>query len=57
MFDTVILLAGAPERTVLPSVLGGHNPYLNVVPVETSAELAALSADSLSKPAPEPDRC
>lgn len=56
MFDTVILLAGAAERTVLPSVLGGHNPYLNVVPVETSTELAALSADSLSKPAPEPDR-
>jgi hypothetical protein len=40
--------------------LGGHNPYLNVVPVETPAELAALSADSLSKPALvaalEPDR-
>lgn len=49
MFDTVILLTGAAERTVLPSVLGGHNPDLNVMPVETSAELAALSPDLLRR--------
>jgi methionyl-tRNA formyltransferase len=47
MFDTVILLTGAAERAVLPSVLRGHNPQLTVVPVETSAELAALSPDLL----------
>ena len=49
MFDTVILLTGAAERAVLPSVLRGHNPHLNVVPVETSAELAALSPDLLRR--------
>ncbi len=43
MFDTVILLTGAAERAVLPSVLLGHNPHLTVMPVESSAELAALS--------------
>ena len=49
MFDTVILLSGAAERAVLPSVLRGHNPLLDVVPVETSAELAALSPDLLRR--------
>ncbi|HLI99590.1 MAG TPA: formyltransferase family protein [Bradyrhizobium sp.] len=43
MFDTVILLTGPAERTTLPAVLHGHNPLLSVVPIETSAELAALS--------------
>ena len=47
MFDTVILLAGVSERAVLPSVLRGHNPHLDVVPVETSAELVALSPELL----------
>ena len=49
MFDTVILLTGPAERNVLPSVLRGHNPLLTVVPVETSAELAALSPDLLQR--------
>ena len=49
MFDTVILLTGAAERAVLPSVLLGHNPRLTVMPVETSAELAALSPDLLRR--------
>jgi methionyl-tRNA formyltransferase len=47
MFDTVILLAGVSERAEFPSVLRGHNPHLAVVPVETFAELAALSPDLL----------
>jgi methionyl-tRNA formyltransferase len=49
MFDTVILLTGPAERTVLPSVLLGHNPRLTVMPVETSAELAVLSPDLLRR--------
>jgi hypothetical protein len=49
MFDTVILLTGAAERAVLPSVLLGHNPRLTVMPVETSTELAALSPDLLRR--------
>ena len=49
MFDTVILLTGAAERNALPAVLRGHNPHLAVVPVETSAELAALSPDLLRR--------
>jgi methionyl-tRNA formyltransferase len=49
MFDTVILLTGAAERGVLPSALLGHHPQLTVVPVETSAELAALPPDVLRR--------
>jgi methionyl-tRNA formyltransferase len=45
MFDTVILLAGAAERFTLPLALLGHNPLLTVLPVETSADLAALDSD------------
>ena len=49
MFDTVILLTGAVEGNVLPSVLRRHNPLLGVVPVQTSAELAALNPDLLRR--------
>jgi methionyl-tRNA formyltransferase len=49
MFDTVILLTGATERGVLPSVLLGHHPRLTIIPVETSTELAALSPDLLRR--------
>jgi methionyl-tRNA formyltransferase len=49
MFDTVILLTGPAERVVLPELLRGHNPLLGVVPVESSAELAALSPDLLRR--------
>lgn len=49
MFDTVILLTGPIERTVLPAVLLGHNPALTVVPIERASELAALSADVLAR--------
>jgi methionyl-tRNA formyltransferase len=49
MFDTVILLAGAAERATLPLALLGHNPLLTVLPVETSADLAALDSDVLPR--------
>ena len=49
MFDTVILLTGAAELAVFPSVLLGHNPLLAVMPVETPAELAAVSPDVLRR--------
>lgn len=42
MFDTVILLTGPIERTVLPAALLEHNPDLTVLPVERASELAAL---------------
>ena len=49
MFDTVILLTGPIERTVLPSALLGHNPDLTVLPIERASELAALSSDVLAR--------
>ena len=49
MFDTVILLTGPIERTVLPAALLGHNPDLTVLPIERSSELAELSADVLAR--------
>jgi methionyl-tRNA formyltransferase len=42
MFDTVILLTGAIEQPVLASDLHLHNPRLNVVPVSTADQLAAV---------------
>jgi hypothetical protein len=41
MFDTILLLAGAAEQSILPLALRGHNPHLAVVPVGSAAELAA----------------
>jgi methionyl-tRNA formyltransferase len=49
MFDTVILLTGPIERTVLPSALLGHNPDLTVLPIERASELAELNADLLAR--------
>jgi len=49
MFDTVILLTGPIERTVLPAALLGHNPDLAVLPIERASELAALSEDLLKR--------
>lgn len=42
MFDTIVLLTGPAEQSILASVLGGHNPNLTVIPIGTAAELAAL---------------
>jgi len=49
MFDTVILLTGPIERTVLPAALLGHNPALTVLPVERASELADVNADVLAR--------
>jgi methionyl-tRNA formyltransferase len=49
MFDTVILLTGPIERTVLPSALLGHNPGLTVLPIERASELASLSEAVLKR--------
>jgi methionyl-tRNA formyltransferase len=49
MFDTIILLSGAAEQSVFPPVLLGHNPLLTVIPVKTSADLAALNSDLLRR--------
>jgi methionyl-tRNA formyltransferase len=49
MLDTIILLAGPAEHAALPPVLLGHNPHLTVIPVLTSADLAALNADLLRR--------
>jgi methionyl-tRNA formyltransferase len=47
--DTVILLTGPAERTVLTAVLLGHNPHLTVLTVEHADELAGLGADVLRR--------
>jgi methionyl-tRNA formyltransferase len=49
MFDTILLLAGAAEQSILPLALRGHNPLLTVTPVGSAAELAALDSDLLSR--------
>jgi hypothetical protein len=49
MFDTIILLAGPAEQSVLPAVLRAHNPRLEVISVDASADLAALKSDLLAR--------
>ena len=49
MFDTILLLAGAPEQSVLPLALRGHNPLLTVIPVGSAAELVALDSGLLGR--------
>ena len=49
MFDTVILLSGPIERTVLPAALLEHNPDLTVLPVERASELATLDEGLLKR--------
>jgi methionyl-tRNA formyltransferase len=49
MFDTIILLSGAAEQSVLPQALLGHNPCLTVIPVGTLDDLAALNSDLLRR--------
>ncbi len=49
MFDTIILLCGDAELSVLPHTLQGHNPHLAVIPVRSPADLAALSSDVLRR--------
>jgi methionyl-tRNA formyltransferase len=49
MFDTIILLAGEAELSVLPRALRGHNPQLAVIPIRTPAGFDALDADLLRR--------
>jgi methionyl-tRNA formyltransferase len=49
MFDTIILLGGEAEQSVLPQALRGHNPDLAVTAVGNPAELTALDSDVLSR--------
>src|SRR5580693_2035414 len=49
MFDTILLLAGAAEQSILPLALRGHNPLLTVIPVGSAAELHALDSDRLRR--------
>lgn len=49
MFDTVILLSGDAELSVLPHVLIGHNPYLKVIKAKTSFDLLALNSEMLQR--------
>lgn len=49
MFDTIILLTGPSEHSVFTTLLRGHNPALNVVPVFTAADLAAIEPDWLHR--------
>jgi methionyl-tRNA formyltransferase len=49
MFDTILLLAGAAEQSILPLALRGHNPLLTVIPISSSAELAAMDSDLLAR--------
>jgi methionyl-tRNA formyltransferase len=49
MFDTIILLSGDVEQSVLPQALRGHNPQLTVIPVRTLAGLDALDTNLLRR--------
>jgi methionyl-tRNA formyltransferase len=49
MFDTVILLSGDAELSVLPHVLAGHNPYLKVIKAKTVFDLVALNSELLRR--------
>jgi methionyl-tRNA formyltransferase len=49
MFDTILLLAGAAEQSILPLALRGHNPHLAVIPIGSAAELDALDSGLLSR--------
>ena len=49
MFDTVILLSGDAELSVLPHLLIGHNPYLKVIKAKTAFDLLALNSELLAR--------
>src|ERR1700683_4235211 len=49
MFDTILVLAGAAEQSILPLALRGHNPLLTVIPVGGAAELAGMDSDLLGR--------
>jgi methionyl-tRNA formyltransferase len=49
MFDTIILLSGDAELSVLPHVLIGHNSHLRVIKAKTSFDLTALNSELLAR--------
>jgi methionyl-tRNA formyltransferase len=49
MFDTVILLSGDAELSVLPHVLVGHNSSLKVIKAKSSFDLTALNSELLAR--------
>jgi methionyl-tRNA formyltransferase len=49
MFDTIILLTSALERSIFTAVLSTHNPCLTILPVETLKDLNALEPDTLAR--------
>ena len=49
MFDTIILLTGPAEHSVFTTLLRGYNPALNVLPVFTVADLAAIEPEWLAR--------
>lgn len=49
MLDTVILLTGPVDETVLAAVLQRHNPALAIRSVKTLAELEAIDGDTLAR--------
>ena len=49
MFDTIILLTSALERSIFMAVLSTHNPSLTILPVETLKDLSALEPDTLAR--------
>ena len=49
MFDTIILLCGEVEQSVLPHALRGHNPQLAVIPVRSQADLDRLDSHLLRR--------
>ncbi|MEO6843142.1 MAG: formyltransferase family protein [Bradyrhizobium sp.] len=49
MFDTIILLCGEAEQSVLPHALLGHNPQLTVIVVKSPADFDGLSPERLAR--------
>lgn len=49
MFDTIILLAGTADHTLLSTVLKGYHPKLMVHPVFTADDLAAIEPELLRR--------
>lgn len=49
MFDTLLLLTGSAEQSLLASALRGHNLKLRILPVVTADQLHAISAGDLHR--------
>jgi hypothetical protein len=49
IFDTIIVLTSAAERSMLTSLLSARNPCSNIVAVETLVDLYALEPTTLAR--------